>query len=307
MNKNMAKWISFSAFIAAVVSFFLPFVKVPLIGSYTGYNSVSELLMFVNSLSSISNYLSVYLPSSALSVLPNLFSTFIPIVIILILPVIFAIVSAVLLLAYPKKRGFLITSILSTLSILSYIFLLIFIQVRVASFAEKFNSYTQSLFGGYAGNILSYISFGYYLFIIFMAVALVFSIIGLFKASNEDIGTSGYSRAPAYAAPAGTGSLTGIEGMYKGAVVNLNAGEEVVIGRDSAFSHVVVDQNADLVSRKHCGIIYNPESRLYNVIDYSSNGTYTDGGTRLMANIYTHLPAGTVISLGNSVNSFRLN
>ena len=114
--------------------------------------------------------------------------------------------------------------------------------------------------------------------------------------------------APAPAAGgAGGGSVTGMSGMYAGQTLPLAPGDEMVIGRDNAFSNLIVDQNADKVSRKHCGILFNLATGSYQVTDYSTNGTFVDGGNRLVANMPTTLARGTVIALGNRENRFKLN
>jgi pSer/pThr/pTyr-binding forkhead associated (FHA) protein len=80
----------------------------------------------------------------------------------------------------------------------------------------------------------------------------------------------------------------------------------MVIGRDSFYSSIVITENADTISRKHCGIKYNAETREYTVTDYSSNGTYTNTGERLQRNVPRNFPAGTIICLGDKTNRFRL-
>lgn len=115
--------------------------------------------------------------------------------------------------------------------------------------------------------------------------------------------------APAGAPAAGGrgGSITGLSGMYAGQELPLAAGDEMIIGRDNAMCNLIVDQNADKLSRKHCGIVYDPGRAVYMVTDYSTNGTFIDGGNRLVANMPTQLQRGTVIALGNRENRFKLN
>jgi predicted component of type VI protein secretion system len=96
-------------------------------------------------------------------------------------------------------------------------------------------------------------------------------------------------------------------GMYRYATFRIDNGEELVIGRDAAVSHIVVDTGAEKVSRKHCSIVYDGRKRHYIVTDYSSNGTYTEAGDRLHGMVLTVLPCGTTIFLGDSQNSFLLN
>ncbi len=103
------------------------------------------------------------------------------------------------------------------------------------------------------------------------------------------------------------GSVTGMSGMYTGQTLPLMPKDEMVIGRDNALCNLIIDQSADKVSRKHCGVIFDPVRNVYQVTDYSSNGTFQEGGNRLVANAPTTMQRGTVISLGSRENRFRLN
>lgn len=93
------------------------------------------------------------------------------------------------------------------------------------------------------------------------------------------------------------GMLTGVQGQYKGQTIPLENGEEIVIGRDPAYSMLVFSNSS--VSRRHCGIRYDAQTGNYRVIDYSSTGTRLGNGTMISASAYTTVPPGTVIYLGN--------
>ena len=112
--------------------------------------------------------------------------------------------------------------------------------------------------------------------------------------------------SPQRSAP-GACSLSGLSGMYAGQDIPMAPNDDLIIGRDATQSNIVIDQNADKVSRKHCVIRYDPGRGVYTVSDYSTNGTYIDGGSRLVANVPTPVQRGTVIALGNRENRFRLN
>ncbi len=102
------------------------------------------------------------------------------------------------------------------------------------------------------------------------------------------------------------GTISGLSGMYAGQSIPLAPNEPLLIGRDGTC-HLIIDKNAEKLSRKHCSIMYNAQTNSYMVTDYSSNGTYIDGGNRLVANMATQMQCGTVIALGNRENTFRLN
>ena len=101
--------------------------------------------------------------------------------------------------------------------------------------------------------------------------------------------------------------LSGLSGMYAGQNIPMVPNNELIIGCDALLANVVVDRNADNVNRKHCGIRFDPYRNYYTVVDYSSNGTFNDGGSRLIANMPTTMQRGTIIALGNRENMFRLN
>ena len=110
------------------------------------------------------------------------------------------------------------------------------------------------------------------------------------------------------ASPAGGGSsITGLSGMYAGQTLPIAPNDEMVIGRDNTLCNLIVDQNAEKVSRKHCGVLFDAARGVYQVTDYSSNGTFIDGGNRLVANMPTSLQRGAVIALGSKENRFKLN
>jgi hypothetical protein len=101
--------------------------------------------------------------------------------------------------------------------------------------------------------------------------------------------------------------LTGLSGMYAGQDMPIAPSDDLIIGRDASLANVIIDQNADKVSRKHCGVRFDSARNCYTVIDYSSNGTFTEGGSRLVANVPTTMQRGSVIALGSRENRFRLN
>ncbi len=102
------------------------------------------------------------------------------------------------------------------------------------------------------------------------------------------------------------GSLTGISGVYEGAIFRIDAGENITIGRDPKVSQIVVDENCELVSRRHCTVRGNAAERNYSVTDHSTNGTFINGN-RLPKDEEISVPKGTVITLGDDTNAFKLN
>lgn len=104
-----------------------------------------------------------------------------------------------------------------------------------------------------------------------------------------------------------TGAIAWLDGQYNGCQFPVDPGKEVIIGRDPSVSNIVIDGKYTTVSKRHCGIRFDPFSGLYTVTDYSSNGTYINGGTKLQPHTPLQLQPNTVVSIGKGSNSFRLN
>lgn len=136
---------------------------------------------------------------------------------------------------------------------------------------------------------------GSYLYFVASAAALIVSIMLLKRFVAEE---------PTQVTPAKTGVMC-VAGEYLGVALPLEKSTDVVIiGRDSSVCNLVL--SGAKISRKHCEISYNPVRGNYRVVDYSTNGTYIKGGTRLEKDKATELMPGTVLYLGNEMNSFRL-
>lgn len=100
--------------------------------------------------------------------------------------------------------------------------------------------------------------------------------------------------------------ITGVSGIYAGVPFDVGNGKEIVLGRDPTVSNVVFDQGCINVSRRHCSIRYDQDGDRFIVTDTSKNGTFTSDHQRLIADVSTPLPRGTIICLGDQKNTFRL-
>lgn len=103
------------------------------------------------------------------------------------------------------------------------------------------------------------------------------------------------------------GSIVCISGMYRGADFPIKHQEAIVFGTNSAMANIVLSENAEYVSKKHCTVIYDAANANYIVIDHSSNGTYLQNGLRLTQGVPKRLEKGSIIYLANSANSFKLS
>lgn len=142
------------------------------------------------------------------------------------------------------------------------------------------------------------LGWGYYIQVIAAITAIVFAILLLVKSpkASDDIPISDTDVG-----------LVGVCGMYEGEEFFNNSGRPIVIGRDALQCDVVISENAEKVSRKHCTVNFDYKNNMYLVTDHSSNGTHLDNGKRLLREVETPVECGTVIILGDEKNAFRLN
>ncbi len=102
------------------------------------------------------------------------------------------------------------------------------------------------------------------------------------------------------------GVFTGLGGSLAGLSYAMTSGEVYAIGRDSENCGIVISAENASVSRIHCTIQFAGTENGYYVTDMSSNGTFVNG-VRMQKGQQQFVPHGTTISLGDQVNSFRLD
>ncbi|OUN73788.1 hypothetical protein B5G12_06145 [Faecalibacterium sp. An58] len=100
-------------------------------------------------------------------------------------------------------------------------------------------------------------------------------------------------------------AIIGVAGMYAGAKFPLQPDHPVLVGRDKTVVQIVFTEGAEKISRRHCSIMFNSKEQKYQVIDYSSNGTYVNG-SKLPTNAPVLVKRGTELALGNTKNVIRL-
>ena len=64
--------------------------------------------------------------------------------------------------------------------------------------------------------------------------------------------------------------------------------------------------NLPEVSRLHCAIIYHEVAESYEVVDFSTNGTYVNTDKRLIQDETYLLKPGTTISFGDRNTVYKL-
>ena len=100
------------------------------------------------------------------------------------------------------------------------------------------------------------------------------------------------------------GALEGIGGIYKGALIRLNEGEVLVLGRNQQTSNLIFPDPD--VSRTHCLIRFDRELNGFMVTDRSTYGTFLNDTIRLKKDVETKCPVGSKLSIGNGNNVFML-
>lgn len=96
--------------------------------------------------------------------------------------------------------------------------------------------------------------------------------------------------------------LVGVQGEYAGASIPIEAGQKLVVGRDSARCNVVL--SSAQVSRLHMTVEYNGNK--FVVTDYSTYGTYDLEQGRLPKERTVNVTPGSSLRLGNGEDIFRL-
>lgn len=112
-----------------------------------------------------------------------------------------------------------------------------------------------------------------------------------------------------------TGSIICICGKYANSVIRMYSDKPILIGRDSQCD---ICYNLPFISRRHCTLIFRAKTNTYEILDHSSNGTYTvepesyDIDRKDMVShplypgISTEAAPGTIIHFGDTDNLFRL-
>lgn len=96
--------------------------------------------------------------------------------------------------------------------------------------------------------------------------------------------------------------LRGVQGLHQGQIFYLQ-GNSITIG--SEYGMGIIIQN-NVTSRRHCTIRYNTSTGCYEVLDESTNGVYLSNGTRLTKGVFTAIPRGNIIFIGNASQQFQL-
>lgn len=101
------------------------------------------------------------------------------------------------------------------------------------------------------------------------------------------------------------GIMVGLAGIYTGAEIPFQDGESIKLGRMP--DNDLVFENQPRVSRNHCVITWHAGAGRYEILDYSSNGSYINEEEEcLPQNMKIVLQPGTILDIGSAENRFRL-
>lgn len=100
------------------------------------------------------------------------------------------------------------------------------------------------------------------------------------------------------------GELMCENGIYEGTIIRFRPEQTILIGRDAKLADIVV--NLPKVSRLHCMIVFHEKDNLYEIVDFSKNGTYINGEQRMVSDTSYVVKTGTRVSFGDVDNVYCL-
>ena len=109
-----------------------------------------------------------------------------------------------------------------------------------------------------------------------------------------------------YTDATGSAQLVGVSGLFAGRSYPIT-GQGLLIGRDQTTCDVVFPDNYRGISRTHCKVQYNPQTRTVVLHDLGSHyGTYTGSGVRLRQGSPVALRSGDEFYLADRNTAFRI-
>ena len=293
------KWIAVGTLYLSVLFFFLPYHRID-VGGFGSLQEMSDILNFTPiSIINLANKANDLVGSLG----GNTAGTGILVwgsILFYIVPVVMTLGSAVMLSLKSGKNKYVSAVFFSAVAVILYaIYFTIIGEMGEALVGNSDIGFSLGL--GMSDFVNLQTTFW---FIANMGIAVLGVILPLFNIGTVDRGnlTSGQR----YVTGNTEGNIRCIAGLYQNVDFPINNNEELILGRDGSFAHIILDQNTPKISRKHCSIRYDRSNNSYTATDFSANGTFVVGRARLVANSPTLLSAGSVIYLGNKDNQFRL-
>ena len=165
------------------------------------------------------------------------------------------------------------------------------------------------LFNYFGHNYFVSSGFGSYIFIVSSFAVIAISVFDLIfmKAYTGDVGVIGRidvdGDPPTMISPQ-RGTIDCISGEYKDYNFPIREGEILVIGKNPADCSIVITQQSQYISSRHCSVRLN--NGRYEVFDQSKNGVRVNGNLIEKERWYL-LNSGDLFILGDTDNVFRVN
>jgi len=101
--------------------------------------------------------------------------------------------------------------------------------------------------------------------------------------------------------------IIGVAGKFAGKAFSLPQ-QGVIMGRDSASCEFVFPESTQGISRNHCRVVFNPQTRMFVLYDLgSSYGTFLGTGVRVSQGQPMALRPGDEFYLASRANLFRVS
>ena len=144
--------------------------------------------------------------------------------------------------------------------------------------------------------------------VLLIVIALFIFLTKKGQKAPASLSSSGHAGLPAAAqsrrVATFSAGIRGISGHYAGQSINFH-NDQLVIGRDPSAGLVYPLSN-EQISRTHLTISYDPQEKLFTLIDSSSNGTFLSTQERLAKGVPYQLKAGDQFYLVDTDEMFEL-
>lgn len=294
-NKAL-KWITAGILYLSAIFFFLPYHNIDIAGLGELFDKAPtftpiQIMRIASTANEVASALGGETVQTGIFIWGSILFYIVPVVLV---------ITAAVLLSLKFGKGKYITAIcLNAVSVILYIIYFINIQKMGSAIIGSFGD---SGLGSLLTDVVQFgISFALIANVVIASLGVILPLFNITATAETQGSTTSLQRQH----NTNNGVIHCISGAYQGADFVIADNEELILGRDGSLAQVVF-QNAPKVSRKHCGIRYDKNRSCYEITDYSANGTFVVGGSRLVANRSTDLSSGTMIYLGNKDNQFRL-
>lgn len=144
-----------------------------------------------------------------------------------------------------------------------------------------------------------------------VGIILIVILIARRKKSSTPAGNSSDQGQSVPVTPQSVGPQTGVvtallgtSGQYAGSSVKLDT-YSIILGRDPNQCNLVYPNELDTISRRHAEVRFNAGTKTYEIIDYSTRGTFVNQ-VKLTKGLPKTLRVGDVIYISGNTQSFKV-